>query len=250
MTQFQQIVKYLAIGLAVFLAVSIVMGGISILAAIFGLGQYKVLDDFYDVELSQNIEALDIDLSAASLKIIVGERFSLSTNIENLTVNSDDSRLYIKQEQKTISIHSTKIGEIILTIPANVKFQYFKLDAGAGEVDIELLNTQNAEIEMGAGALTVNGGEIGGLDLDLGVGETNLTATLNGNTTINCGVGETNIILVGQKSDYTLDIDTGIGEITLDKMRIKNDTVIGNGKNELEIDGGVGSINIEFVTEQ
>ena len=103
---------------------------------------------------------------------------------------------------------------------------------------------------MGAGALNIKGGVIGGLELDLGVGKTDITAALNGKAAINCGVGETNINIIGQKGDYTIDVDLGIGAITLEGMRIKNDTVIGDGKNELEIDGGVGNINIEFTSEQ
>ena len=46
MTQFEKVIKYLSIGLAIFLAVSIVIGGISVLAAIFGLGEDNILVDF------------------------------------------------------------------------------------------------------------------------------------------------------------------------------------------------------------
>lgn len=249
MTQFEKVIKYVSICLAIFLAVSIVIGGISILATIFGLGQNDILDDFYDIELSQDTERIEIDVSAASLKIIVGDKFALSTNIENLEVRSN-SRLYVKQKQRRVGFHNTSAGEIIITVPANAELKSFELDAGAGSVEIERINTQAAEINMGAGALKVKGGVIGGLELDLGVGKTDITATLNGKTAINCGVGETNINIIGQKSDYTIDVDSGIGAITLDDMRIKNDTVIGDGKNKIEIDGGVGNVNIEFTLEQ
>lgn len=249
MTQFEKVIKYLSIGLAIFLAVSIVIGGISVLAAIFGLGEDNILVDFYDIELSQDTERIEIDVSAASLKIVAGDRFALSTNIENLEVRSN-SRLYVKQKQRRVGFHNTSAGEIILTVPANAELRSFELEAGAGSVEIEYLNTQKAELNMGAGALNIKGGVIGGLELDLGVGKTDITAALNGKAAINCGVGETNINIIGQKGDYTIDVDSGIGAITLEGMRIKNDTVIGDGKNELEIDGGVGNINIEFTSEQ
>lgn len=246
MTSFQRIVKYLSIGLAIALAASIVVGGISILGAILGWGRDKILDNPYDIEISQEIETIEIDISAASLKILKGDKFSISTNIEKLDVSAKNSRLYVKQNQRIVS---GKVGDIILTIPANIQLKSFELDAGAGEVDIEALNAKNVEIDMGAGALTIRGGSIDNLDLDLGVGETNLTAAINGDSDINCGVGETNIHLLGEKNDYTLDINTGVGSVTLDNTKIKGNTVLGNGKNKIAIDGGVGSINIAFISE-
>ncbi len=246
MTSFQRIVKYLSIGLASFLAVSIIIGGISILGLIFGFGSDEILDDPYDIEISQDIESIEIDISAASLKIVKGDKFSLSTNIEKVDVSAKNSRLYIKQKQKIVS---GKAGDIILTIPDNIHFKSFELDAGAGEVDIEVLNAKNVEIDMGAGALTVRDGNIDHLNLDLGVGETNLTAVINGDSEINCGVGETNINIRGEKSSYSLDINTGIGSVTIDNTTVKGNTVIGNGDNKIAIDGGVGSINIKFIND-
>ena len=249
MTHFQRVIKYLALFLAFSLAAAIIIGGISLMATVFGMGNSSVLDEMYSIELSQNIESIDIDLSTASLKIVLGDKFALSTNIGNLKVTSD-STLKIKQKHhQIISIHSGKSGEIILTIPADVILKSFELDAGAGYVDIECLNVKNVEIDAGAGAITINGGEIGRLDLDLGVGEANITSAIKGKSTIDCGVGETNINLLGKSEDYTLDIDTGIGSVTLNGTHIKGSTKIGNGSNKLEIDGGVGAININFINE-
>lgn len=249
MTGFQQIVKYLSIALAIFLAASIIIGGISVLGAIFGRGHNNILDELYEVEISQDIEKIEIDISAASLEIVSGNKFSLSTNIDKLEVSSNNSKLYVKQNQKHVYVNTGKSGKIIITVPENINLKAFDLDAGAGAVYIECLNTQNADMDMGAGALTVRRGEIGNLELDLGVGETNLTSALKGRSSINCGVGETNINIIGQKSDYSIDIDTGVGLVTFENMHIKGNTVIGDGQYKLDIDGGVGSININFVNE-
>ena len=249
MTHFQRVIKYLALLLAFSLAAAIIIGGVGLMGAIFGMGNSSVLEEMYSIELSQNIESVDIDLSAASLKIVLGDKFALSTNIGNLKVTSDFT-LKIKQKpHQIISIHSGKSGEIILTVPADIMLKSFELDAGAGYVELECLNAENVEIDAGAGAITINGGEIERLDLDLGVGKANITSAIKGKSTIDCGVGETNINLLGKSEDYTLDIDTGIGSVTLNGTDIKGNTKIGNGSNKLEIDGGVGAININFVNE-
>lgn len=249
MTHFQRVVKYIAIFLAFFLAFSIVVGGISLMAAIFGFENNSVLEEFYSVEISQDIDKVDIDISAASLKIVIGDRFSLSTNIGNLEASSENSRLYVKQKQRHVNINSGKSGEIIITVPENASFKSFDLDAGAGAVDIECLNAERVDMDMGAGALTLRGGVIGKMELDLGVGKTDLTAAIKGNSSINCGVGKTDINILGQKSDYSFDIDTGIGSIMLENTIIGRDEVIGDGQYKIDIDGGVGSVNIDFINE-
>ncbi len=248
MTPFQRTVKYISIGLAAALAVSIIIGGVSILGAIFGFGKYKVLDEPYDIEISQDIEKIEIDISAVSLKIVSGEKFSLSTNIDKLEVDIKHSTLYIKQKQNGFFFNSNNVGELVLTIPASIKLKAFDLDAGAGQVEIEYLNAQNVEMDMGAGELLIKNGNIENIDLDLGVGETEISAHITGNSTVNCGVGDTNIHLLGQKSDYTLDINTGIGTVTLDGKKI-DDKIVGDGANKIKIDGGVGSIDISFANE-
>ena len=249
MTHFQRVIKYLALLLAFFLTAAIIFGGIGLMGTIFGISNNSVLDEMYSIELSQNIEHIDIDVSAASLKIVLGDKFALSTNIGKLNLTSD-STLKIKQRQHQVfSINNGKSGEIILTIPADVVFKSFELDAGAGSIEIERLNSQSVEIDAGAGSINIKGGEIERLDLDLGVGKANITSAIKGKSNIDCGVGETNINLIGKMDDYTLDIDTGIGSITLNGTDIKGNTKIGNGQHKLEIDGGVGVVNINFVNE-
>ena len=81
MTHFQRVIKYLALFLAFSLAAAIIFGGIGLMGTIFGISNNSVLDEMYSIELSQNIEHIDIDVSAASLKIVLGDKFALSTNI-------------------------------------------------------------------------------------------------------------------------------------------------------------------------
>ena len=249
MTHFQRVIKYLALFLAFSLAAAIILGGIGLVGTIFGISSNSVLAEMYSIELSQNIEKIDINLSASSLKIELGDRFALTTNIGKLNVTSD-STLKIKQKHHQVfSINHGKAGEIILTIPYGAMLKFFDLDAGAGSVEIECLNAKSVEIDTGAGAININGGEIEHLYLDLGVGEANITSAIKGKSSINCGVGETNINLIGKMDDYILNIDTGIGSVTFNDTNIKGNTTIGNGQYKLEIEGGVGAINIKFVNE-
>ena len=60
------------------------------------------------------------------------------------------------------------------------------------------------------------------------------------------GVGESNITLIGSKEDYKLDLEKGLGNISVDGANVSDYGSSGNGTNKVEINGGVGSINVEF----
>lgn len=248
MKYWQRVVKYLSIGLAFTLAASIILGGIALMGRIFGYKRSKILDEPYSIELSQNIENIDICVSAAKFKIVLGDNFSLLTDIEDLNATSNTT-LSIMQSENVFTFGSNRAGEIILTVPHNAHFKYFTIDAGAGEVEIEYINADSVEIDMGAGNLSLHAGVIGGLNIDLGAGNTNFKAVLTGNCKIDVGVGKIDLNIIGQKSDYRINIDQGVGSIIVDDVRITEDTIIGDGKYKIDVDGGVGSVDINFVNE-
>lgn len=126
--------------------------------------------------------------------------------------------------------------------------QELELDLGAGNVEIDYLEvTKEATINGGAGNLVINNSAIKDLELDMGIGTLELTSTLLGDNEISCGVGEVTINLLGD--DYQIEVDKGIGTTTIAGEKIRDGEIYGEGRNKLEIDGGIGSINIDFYTE-
>ena len=121
------------------------------------------------------------------------------------------------------------------------------IELGAGELIASRLNAANkAEIDGGAGSITISDGHLNNAEIDMGVGEFNLTGELLGKSSIDYGIGETNIELLGTDDDYKIELDKGIGEAMLDGRQMSDDSVYGAGKNHIEIDGGVGELNITF----
>ena len=94
--------------------------------------------------------------------------------------------------------------------------------------------------------MSIKESNINDLDLDMGVGEVNLTSNLTGQNQINAGVGKLNINLQGEKESYKIQADKGIGSIKIDGNEISNGETLGNGENYIEIDGGIGNIDINF----
>lgn len=52
--------------------------------------------------------------------------------------------------------------------------------------------------------------------------------------------------IIGNKDDYKLDIEKGIGNITVDGTNVSNIKGQGNGSDSIEISGGIGAMNLKF----
>ena len=267
MNTFQKIAKYCAMAFAIFLAFSIIvgiLGAASVFDFVFG-SEGVVTEDLKNYEISQNLTDLYIDIEAADVNIRSGDKFLLSSNLENIKIEEKDGGLYIS-EKTSFKWGKISIASLNLTIPDNIEFEKadittsagrltvdklsakkLSLELGAGEVEIgKLCASSKAEIDGGAGEITVKSGVLNNLDLDLGVGAINFSAQIHGNSEINQGVGETKLNLIGSKDDYELDFDKGLGSIKVEKEEMKDGETYGDGENKIDIDGGVGNIIVKF----
>ena len=272
MTAVQKVIKYLAMAFAVFLSVNIIGGIIMLLAgAAFFLsdGGKEFVGEMQTHSIDGDISTLSIKLSGAELKIKASDKFSLESNCDYINVNTDNGMLCISETRKMFSSFPKGIT-VILSIPEDFVFADVKIETGAGEVEIDALSAEtlsislgageatinnltansHADIEGGAGELNIDGGLLRNLELDMGVGELTLKSRIEGQSKIDCGVGESEITLLGSSEDYQIEIDKGIGEAKIDGKSMHDDEVYGKGNNRIEIDSGVGSIDIVFSMDE
>lgn len=265
MTTFQKVIKYLAMAFAVFLTVSIIGGLLSMLGFLGGFfGSDAVSEDIQTYAVSSDISRLEVNINAADFSIKQGEKFSVESNLKHLTVEDKNGTLFVRE---TKAFGSTYTGSVLtLYIPADTTFEKVNiktgagkltaeqlsadtmdLELGAGEVAIEsLVATSGVDIEGGAGKITISGGSLHNLDLDMGVGQLNLTSALSGDCNFDLGIGESNITVIGDRENYKLDIEKGIGNITVDGASASNMKEQGNSGDSIDISGGIGAINLNF----
>ena len=231
----------------------------------FGLfGSDAVTKDIKVYSVPSEIHSIEVEINAADFKIAQGERFFVESNLKYLTVKDQSGVLKI-DERKRFGV-TVADAVLILYVPADAELKRvdittgagkltadrlsaasMELELGAGEVCIDtLVATSSINIEGGAGKVTVSNGALRNLDLDMGVGQLNLTCALIGDSDLDLGVGESNITVLGNKDDYSLDIEKGIGNITLDGKSVSDIKGSGKGKNSIEVNGGVGAINLKF----
>lgn len=265
MTTLQKIIKYFAIAMAIGLIVSIV-GGIAGIAGLFGggYGENGVADTMKEYTIDDQICDLEIEINAADLTIAYAQDFSVKSNLVYLEVSDANGCLSITDTEKNGLRYEN--AALTLYIPEGFTFEEMeittgaaklttevlsadsvKLELGAGKVEIRELNAkEEAVIEGGAGAITISGGTLNDLDLDMGVGELNMTAALLGESELNYGVGKAKLTLLGDKEDYTVTFDKGLGSAVIDGKSVNDGAVVGTGVNRVDIVGGLGAAEVNF----
>ena len=277
MTTAQKVIKYIATAFAVFLIItiiSLILSGSYALLSAFGLihtNKNIITDDLKVISSEVNeVSTLKIDLACTNLDIKTGNSFKVETNNSKITFEEKDGSVKIKEENRNWLNNNDSESNLIIYIPEDmIAIDETKIETGAGKINIENLNTQSLYLELGAGDVylenviatgdtKIDGGvgktelkscEINNLKANLGMGEFVFNGKLIGKSEIDSGVGAINIKLMEKKENYTIEVDKGLGNVTLDGQKLEMDRVYGTGKNYLDIDGGIGSIKIDFKEE-
>lgn len=217
-----------------------------------------------DYPVSGEVRALRMDINAADLKIEQADKFHVESNLKHLTVSVQNGVLQIRQKDK-VGVSYTD-AMLTLHVPEDTVFESVRIDTGAGKLTAEELRaervdfslgagameigyletTKATDIEGGAGAIVIFDGSITDLDLEMGVGGLDLTAALLGECELSLGVGESKLTLSGSEEDYSVEIEKGLGDITVNGEQVSSYRTMGDGRNRVEIEGGVGAIHLEY----
>ena len=217
-----------------------------------------------DYPVSGEVRALRMEINAADVKLEQGDAFRVESNLKQLTVSVQNGVLTVRQKNK-VGVNYTD-GMLTLYVPEGTVFESVSIDTGAGRLMAEELRaerldlslgagaveigyletTKETDIEGGAGAIVISDGSITDLELEMGVGGLDLTAALLGDSDLSLGVGESKLTLLGNKDDYRVEIEKGLGNILVDGEIVSQYGSYGSGRNSVDIEGGVGEINLSF----
>lgn len=252
----QKVIKGFAICLAVLIILSIINGIVFLATSTIGFNNDVNISEAY----SSNIKNINIDVGTTNMIIKYGDTFSITA--ENVSkefkIKEEGNTLIIKEKNITI-FGNKKSSHTTITIPSSlnnlsidigagklelsdITSNNFSLNQGAGKVVITNLISNNTTIDGGAGELHITSSKLQNLDLDLGAGKCYYNGILLGNNKIDQGVGE--LILDLYREDYTIKASKGLGSITINGESYSKDVTVGEGINDIKIDGGIGSIII------
>lgn len=269
MTSSQRIIKNLAITFGIFLAVVIISSVIS--GLYFIINTFNTNNNNIEKEIStlweqkeDNVTSLDIDINYSNITIKTGNKFLLETNNKNIKYKYSNENLKI-EEKKYNLLNTKNTSEVIITIPSNLKLNDVDIDNGAGTLNIENINTKKlnlnlaagitiieniisdkTDIDSGAGKFIIKSGNINNLNFDIGVGTTEITTRITGTSEINTGVGKLELNLIGSIDDYKIKVNKGIGNVEINNKTAVDGEIVGTGSNYIDIDGGIGKVNVIF----
>ena len=97
MNSVQKVIKYLALAFAIFLSVTIIGGIITALAGvsyIFSGGSKEAAGEMQEYSVDDDISSLSLSLSGAELKIKTADKFSVESNHNYISVESENGQLW------------------------------------------------------------------------------------------------------------------------------------------------------------
>lgn len=261
-----KVIKYVAIAFAASIIFSIISAGYFIVNIVANgvINNTKVSSEVLKLEKDPSKQVLDINTKVAKVNIKTGDELKATTDSKYVKIKKKNNSLIITEKKHSLL---KKHGSVIITIPNDTEFDAVSIISGVGEVNAKasintkileissgvgestydyLYVTKRANIEAGVGEFRIKNGQLKNTNLELGVGSVNITGLLQGKTNVEAGVGEVNIELIGSKDDYKITAEKGVGSIKVDGKSLSDEESYGKGPNTIDIEGGVGSINVKF----
>ena len=266
MSDVQRIIKYLAVAFAIFLIVNIFYGiykvGLFVGSAFFStnsIGELKI-DEFSD-----DAKILSIDVAATKLEIKKGDTLRVENNNKNISARQVSEKVEIKEKNHGF-FGGVNNSVVTIYVPDDMEFDKVYISTGAGALSIEKLITDELDLELGAGRIVIdnldvkekckiNSGagavdiehaSIHDLDLNVGIGKFALNSILEGSSKIEAGVGELSINLLDDDDNYRIEASKGLGSLRIGGKSYGDEVNYGDGNNKIVVEGGIGSININF----
>ena len=158
----------------------------------------------------------------------------------------------VKIPQNTLfDTANINIGAGLLILDGFTANQRFKLNSGAGKVDVKNITASNVNIETGVGETVFHNCSFTDTVMNTGIGETVFDGRIFTKLEINAGIGEIDMRINGKKDDYLINATSGIGSILIDgrsatgidsTFRINNQ----NALHTIRVKAGIGEVNINF----
>lgn len=281
MTSFQKIIKYGAIGFALYLCFIIISMIVVGFTAIFGItagigmlddNKEKIVTTKWEQEYS-NIDSIDIHLSVCKLSVQKGETLKVEASeiTDQFVCRAEGNELKIEDKKLNQNFWGMPdvTPEVILYLPEDInledvtietginetridylKANQVKIEMGVGKYQIDNLIADYAKIEAGAGEATISNSEIDEIKLNGGVGELTVTSKIATKADISCGMGRVELNLIGLPTNYQIKAHTGLGEFKVDGQKVADNQVIGTGNSEIKVDAGVGETIVNFVEQK
>jgi hypothetical protein len=259
--------------------------GLVVIATAVG-GSLKNTPTFSLNESYEGVKKLDMDISYGSVKLVVGDEFSISAEnfpedtlesyvTDGIWVIEDNNNNYMNLFGWKLPIGDLirwddRYPKIIVTIPDDFVADDISLHIDAGTVEAESINTITGDFSVDAGKMVIQQLAVSGkssyhvgagdmvlknieaedITVECSVGNIEIDGVIAGNNDITCDVGNVSLNLDADKDEYSYEVNSDIGNVMIDGKKYNGigNEIINNKEtdNALNLKCDIGSISVEF----
>ena len=128
-----------------------------------------------------------------------------------------------------------------------IEAKNFRLDSDSGDVTLNGCRVESIDIKNYFGSITAHNLVSFNTDVDANSAEINISGDFSGRTNINNSFGDIRFTTAKAREDYTYEIYTDFGDVTIDNNRLNGGVQGGNSStNSLYITNSSGDIQVYF----
>lgn len=213
-------------------------------------------EDFIPMTTVEGVDSLDIDVGLSNLIISSIDEDLISYEVEQISNGKfkskvKDHKLYISfvRPKKGLFGYNSKNSDtkIKIYIPKNLHLKLIDIDAGVGNIKIDNIKVGRFSLDAGVSSVNIKDSEIKNFKIEQGVGSVSLyNVKIGEDCKVSGGVGSFYALLAGTAKDYDIVCEQGLGGIRINGSKLSSSKGFKDTSKKIHIEGGVGSINIEF----
>lgn len=196
-------------------------------------GSYTLIDQSFD-----SIRGLDIDADLGDVRIVrntsAATRVTVNyRNCQTADVKVEKGILKVEVEHpRHMNNHSSSHDQTLIVVYV-----------GTG------LTLEDSEIELALGDLTIENIDFLRSKIELALGDLTMTGRLHDNCKIEMSLGDIDLTLLGERSDYRMDVRNSLGDIQIGdvyKSEMENSYKDNTGTHYLKIENSLGETTVDF----
>lgn len=217
-----------------------------------------------------SFNTVKIDSKVMNLSIEKGDDYSIqcdSTEKLNPKYEIKDNTLIVSQKQK-IKIHNfmnTQKCSVHITIPEDTTLELINVDGATGDINLSNLDvttlkidnsvgdvkmddckTDSIDIDTSTGDVKLNGCEANEINVDTSVGDTVIKDNIFEKLYVDGSVGDVKVSSSKDLSDYAYDLDTSIGDVSINGVSHKKEYQQKGTGGKITVDNSTGDISITY----
>lgn len=188
---------------------------------------------------------------------------------ESMDYSVEDGTLYIVGDLDGMFNMGYEPGNITITVPQDLSWRSLvRVDTDMGDIYLDSIDAGEVELDTDLGNITVSNGHFNNLECDSDMGDVTVTSVEADSLKCYCDCGQVNAmeftanetdleadmgsvtaIALGDKSDYSLELEVDLGEVKVNGQKVANSYETYGKRYVLKAKADVGSVMLDFTDQ-